>query len=197
MFTVTSQRQYHVTSLRVPPISALHLMTAFNRLLLPRRHPLSSPPPSLTLLLLPLPITRLLHPLPLLLLSSLPLPRKRRNSPILPPTLLLPRRIFPTIPLINIIIRHPLHPSILRIATRSDVFVLVIRFRVEGDDVPGVQQPRDVAEHAEEDVDEGVGGADAGFDPDWFCVLTCYGVEEDGEEGKEAVGGAHLAWITM
>lgn len=35
-----------------------------------------------------------------------------------------------------------------------------------GDDVPGVQEAGDEAEAAEEDVDEGVGAADAGFDPD-------------------------------
>lgn len=42
----------------------------------------------------------------------------------------------------------------------------MVGLRVQRDDVPGVQQTRDVAEHAEEDVDERVGGADAGFDPD-------------------------------
>lgn len=41
------------------------------------------------------------------------------------------------------------------------------RVRVLGDDVPGVQQAGDEAEGAEEDVDQGVGGAEAGFDP--YC----------------------------
>lgn len=35
-----------------------------------------------------------------------------------------------------------------------------------GDDVPGVEEARDEAEAAEEDVDERVGAADAALDPD-------------------------------
>lgn len=44
--------------------------------------------------------------------------------------------------------------------------VLVGRLGVLGDDVPGVQETRDEAQNGEEDVDEGVGAADAAFDPD-------------------------------
>ena len=65
------------------------------------------------------------------------------------------------------------------------VVVVVVGFGVEGDDVPGVEEAGDVAEGAEEDVDEGVGGADAGFDPDGD------GGEEDGEEAEEDVAAAH------
>ena len=39
--------------------------------------------------------------------------------------------------------------------------------RVAGDDVPGVNKAGDVAEAAEGDIDEGVGGANADFDP--YC----------------------------
>lgn len=47
-----------------------------------------------------------------------------------------------------------------------DGFVIVVPLRVAGDDVPGVQEAREVAQHAEQDIDQGVGRADAGFDPD-------------------------------
>ena len=96
---------------------------------------------------------------------------------------------------IDIIIRHPLlllrllaALAGLRIAGAGQVFVLVVGLRVEGDDVPGVQQAGDVAEHQEEDVDERVGGADARFDPDGDRG------EEDGEDGEEAVRGAHFSF---
>ena len=49
-----------------------------------------------------------------------------------------------------------------------------------------MDQARNVAETAEGEVDERVGGAEAGFDPDGD------GREEDGEEGEENVGGAHF-----
>ena len=39
--------------------------------------------------------------------------------------------------------------------------------RVFGNYVPGVQEAGEVAEDEEEEVEEGVGGADAAFDPDW------------------------------
>ena len=65
------------------------------------------------------------------------------------------------------------------------VVVVVVGFGVEGDDVPGVEEAGYVAEGAEEDVDEGVGGADAGFDP------YGDGGEEDGEEAEEDVAAAH------
>lgn len=43
--------------------------------------------------------------------------------------------------------------------------------RVLRDDVPGVQEAGEEAEDAEQEVDEGVGGADAGFYPD--CWKIC------------------------
>lgn len=71
-----------------------------------------------------------------------------------------------------------------------------------------MQEAGDVAEGAEEDVDEGVGGAEAGFDPD--CRRGLVGREggegrgrggstgdwgeEDGEESEEDVAGAHCCW---
>lgn len=44
--------------------------------------------------------------------------------------------------------------------------VVGLQLGVLGDDVPGVEEAWDETEHAEEDVDEGVGGAEAGLDPD-------------------------------
>lgn len=49
-----------------------------------------------------------------------------------------------------------------------------------------MDQARHETQAAEREVDERVGGADAGFDPDGD------GGEEDGEEGEEEVGGAHF-----
>ncbi len=46
-----------------------------------------------------------------------------------------------------------------------DGFIVVIALGIAGDDVPGVQQSRQVAEHAQQNVDERVTGADAGLDP--------------------------------
>ena len=57
----------------------------------------------------------------------------------------------------------------------GDDFVVVITLWVARDNVPGVDQAGEVAEHAEQNIDDGVGGADAGFDPDWL------------EERKEAL----------
>lgn len=45
-------------------------------------------------------------------------------------------------------------------------FVVVVALWVAGDDVPGVQEAREVAQDAEEDVDQGVARTDARFDPD-------------------------------
>lgn len=44
--------------------------------------------------------------------------------------------------------------------------VVGLQLGVLGDDVPGVQEAGDETEHTEEDVDERVGGAEAGLDPD-------------------------------
>jgi hypothetical protein len=65
---------------------------------------------------------------------------------------------------------------------------LVLRYwiRVSRDNVPGVDEAWDVAETAEGDVDQGVGGAEARFDPDRDRR------EEDGDKGEEDVGRAHF-----
>lgn len=47
-----------------------------------------------------------------------------------------------------------------------DGLVLVRWLGELGDDVPGVEKAGDEAEEAEEDVDEGVGAAEAALDPD-------------------------------
>lgn len=64
----------------------------------------------------------------------------------------------------NIVIRH----TPILILGVGNGFVVVVTFGVDGDDVPSVKEAGEVAEHAEKDIDEGVGGADAGFDPDWW-----------------------------
>lgn len=73
--------------------------------------------------------------------------------------------------MVHVVVRHP---PILALVVGYGLVFVVVGFGVEGDDVPGVQEAGDVAEGAEEDVDEAVGGADAGFDPD------SDGGEEDG-----------------
>lgn len=45
------------------------------------------------------------------------------------------------------------------------VWVVVVRFRVLENNVPSVQKTRDVAKTAKRYVDDGVGSADASFDP--------------------------------
>lgn len=62
---------------------------------------------------------------------------------------------------------HILHAAAALAVVAVQRLVLVGRLGVLGDDVPGVQEAGDVAEDAEEDVDEGVGAADAALDPDW------------------------------
>lgn len=84
--------------------------------------------------------------------------------------------------LVHIVVRDA--PVLALVVGYGLVFV-VVGFGVEGDDVPGVEEAGDVAEGAEEDVDEAVGGADARFDPDGD------GGEEDGEEAEEDVAAAH------
>lgn len=60
------------------------------------------------------------------------------------------------------------------------VGVIVVRLGVFEDDVPGVEETGDVAQTAEGEVDDGVGGADAYFDPYWReCGLVDYS-EDDG-----------------
>ena len=83
---------------------------------------------------------------------------------------------------VHIVVRDS--PVLALVVGYGLVFILV-GFGVEGDDVPGVKEARDVAEGAEEDVDETVGGADAGFDPDgdWG--------EEDSEKAEADVAATH------
>ena len=107
------------------------------------------------------------------------------------PLLLMPQRccFFATglllLLVVDVVIRDAA-PVLALVGGDGLVFVVVVGFRVEGDDVPGVEEAGDVAEGAKEDVDEAVGGADAGFDPDG------YGGEEDGEEAEEDVAAAHF-----
>lgn len=56
------------------------------------------------------------------------------------------------------------HAAVLRVA--DALVVAVVGLWVLGDDVPGVEEAREKAEDAEEDVDDGVGAADSALDPD-------------------------------
>jgi len=58
---------------------------------------------------------------------------------------------------------------------------VIVVFGKLGDDIPGVEEARDEAQHAETDVDETVCGTDAGLDPD------SDGGKEDGDEAKEEI----------
>ena len=62
---------------------------------------------------------------------------------------------------LDVDVRHASTLAVLR-----NGLVLVGRLGILRDDVPGVEKTGDVTEDAEEDVDEGVGAADAAFDPD-------------------------------
>lgn len=101
-----------------------------------------------------------------------------------PPVRLLPQRFFFATAglVVHIVVRDA--PVLALVVGYG--FVFVVGFGVEGDDVPGVKKAGDIAEGAEKNVDEAVGGADAGFDPDG------YGGEEDGEEAEEDVAAAHF-----
>ncbi len=81
----------------------------------------------------------------------------------------------------NIIVRHrsPL-------AAVVNAFIGVIAgFGVFGDDVPRVKETGEVAEDAEADVYEGVGGAEAAFDPDWEGVVSsCLGLRGRERKGE-------------
>lgn len=70
-----------------------------------------------------------------------------------------------------------------------DSFVVILG--VLGYDVPCVEEAREVAEDAEEDVDERVGGAEAGFDP------NCNGWEEDGDETQEDIAARHGGFVVV
>ena len=55
---------------------------------------------------------------------------------------------------------------------RDGLVAVVLALRVVGDDVPGMQEAGEVAQDAEGDVDEGVGGAEPGLDPDCGDLLV-------------------------
>ena len=75
--------------------------------------------------------------------------------PIIPP-----RRLMP-----DVIIRDSSAVRLIASFRVRQDFVVVVTFGVAGDDVPGMEEAREVAEHAKQDVEEGVGGAEAGFYP--------------------------------
>lgn len=67
-------------------------------------------------------------------------------------------------------VAHPLAAAAiaaaLGVVVRDRVVVVVLVGEL-GDDVPGVDEAGDVAQEQEEDVDDGVGAAEAALDPDW------------------------------
>lgn len=65
---------------------------------------------------------------------------------------------FTTRPVVDIIVCDP---SIFALVMGNGLILVVARFRVQGDDVPGMDEPRKVAKHAKEDVDERVRAADS------------------------------------
>lgn len=95
--------------------------------------------------------------------------------------ILLPQR-FATGLVVHIVVCDP---PVLALVVGYGLVFIIVGFGVEGDDVPGVKEAGDVAEGAEEDVDEAVSGTDAGFDPDGD------GREEDGEEAEKDIAAAH------
>lgn len=138
-------------------------MIAPNRLLITRRHPACTRA-----------LTPTLPPTPtLLLLFSLPLRHHTLTRRSITPSL----RLLPLAPLLlllrrsNIIIRHRASP-LSSLSTIVNAFIVgapvtIAGFGVFGNNVPGVQKTGDVAQDAEADVDEGVGAAEAAFDPDY------------------------------
>lgn len=76
---------------------------------------------------------------------------------------------------------------VLALVVGYGLVFMFVGFRIEGDDIPGVKEAWNVAEGAEENVDEAVSCADAGFDPDGD------GGKEDGEEAEEDVAAAHCS----
>ena len=65
---------------------------------------------------------------------------------------------FTTRPVVDIIICDP---SIFALVIGNGLILVVTRLRVQGDDVPGMDEPRKVAKHAEEDINERVRAADS------------------------------------
>lgn len=102
-----------------------------------------------------------------------------------------------------------------------DWFIVVVVLGITGNDIPGMQQTREVAEAAQSDINEGVGGTDPGFDPDYDGrelasaiqgrvgagrvnqadvmgsggqpgrYLTCYRWEEDSDERQKEICARH------
>lgn len=68
------------------------------------------------------------------------------------------------------IVRHPRHSTFA-----VDWFVVVVLFRIARDDVPRMNQAREVANAAEKDVDQRVSRAEADLDPD--CSSGLVGME--------------------
>lgn len=90
---------------------------------------------------------------------------------------------------IDVVVRH----SLLLLAFRIFRHAIIVEFFFGefGDDVPCVQETGDEAQAAEEDVDEGVGGAQAAFDPDGDRG------EDDGEDAEEDVAAGHGGWFDL
>ena len=65
---------------------------------------------------------------------------------------------FTTRPVVDIIICDP---SIFALVIGDGLILIVARLRVQGDDVPGMDEPGKVAKNAEEDVNERVRAADS------------------------------------
>ena len=97
----------------------------------------------------------------------------------------LPLLWFPGTSLCTIVPVRSVHDNIGDTLFLVDGLVVVVLLGVAGYDVPGVDETWYVTEHAEEDVDDGVGGAEAAFDPD------CYGWEEYSDQPEEDVAAGH------
>ncbi len=65
---------------------------------------------------------------------------------------------FTTLPVVDIIICDP---SIFALVMGNGLIFIVARLRVQGDDVPSMDEPRKVAKHAKEDINERVRAADS------------------------------------
>ena len=75
---------------------------------------------------------------------------------------LLPQR-FVTGLVVHIVVRDS---SVLALVVRYGLVFIIVGFRVEGDNVPGMKEAWNVAQSAEENVDEAISGTNAGFNPD-------------------------------
>lgn len=93
----------------------------------------------------------------------------------------IPLTVIPAVT--DVIVRHM---TVLLLASALQVFVAGGgRVRVFGYDVPGVEKAGDETKGAEEDVDEGIEGAKARFDPDcWVLLDRLMNGFAAGEEGK-------------